>query len=143
MPIRHFFQGSTNAIKRLAETEHRSERTHHWRHMEEPRRHGTRTASLPDDLLRYAPPQTPTPAKTTTGGTDMVGEDTGDMCMDVVEVSASEVCVLLGVVMMQVVDDEVVHAGEEETGDAPVAALDPVDSEDEEAEDEDWTTEHL
>ncbi|KAJ1216212.1 hypothetical protein NDU88_003818 [Pleurodeles waltl] len=42
------------------------------------------------------------------GGTDTVGEDTGDVCMAVVEVSASEVCVLLGVV---VVDEDVVHAG--------------------------------
>ncbi|KAJ1181736.1 hypothetical protein NDU88_006936 [Pleurodeles waltl] len=40
-----------------------------------------------------------------------VGEDTGDVCMDVVEVSASEVCVLLGVVMMLVVDGDAVHAG--------------------------------
>ncbi|KAJ1116469.1 hypothetical protein NDU88_004680 [Pleurodeles waltl] len=104
------------------------------------------------------------------GGTDTVGEDTGDVCMDVVEVSASEVCVVFGVVMMMVVDDDVVHAGEslyyspkkvcqivlaccmfhnlalrrhvqflkeEETGDARVAAVDPVDSKDEEAEDED------
>ncbi|KAJ1190882.1 hypothetical protein NDU88_000201 [Pleurodeles waltl] len=45
------------------------------------------------------------------GRTDTVGEDTGDVCMDVVEVSASEVCVLLGVVMMLEVDDDVVHAG--------------------------------
>ncbi|KAJ1128146.1 hypothetical protein NDU88_006525 [Pleurodeles waltl] len=44
--------------------------------------------------------------------TDTVGEDTGDMCMAVVEVSASEVCVLLSLVMMLVVDDDVVHAGE-------------------------------
>ncbi|KAJ1090367.1 hypothetical protein NDU88_003500 [Pleurodeles waltl] len=41
----------------------------------------------------------------------MVGEDTGEVCMDVVEVSASDVCVLLGVVMMLVVDIDVVHAG--------------------------------
>ncbi|KAJ1209780.1 hypothetical protein NDU88_005153 [Pleurodeles waltl] len=45
------------------------------------------------------------------GGTDTVGEDTGDLCMAVVEVSASEVCVLLGVVVMLVLDDGVVHAG--------------------------------
>ncbi|KAJ1187027.1 hypothetical protein NDU88_003806 [Pleurodeles waltl] len=45
------------------------------------------------------------------GGTDTVGEDTGDTCMDVVEVSASEVCVLLGVVMMLAVDIDVLHAG--------------------------------
>ncbi|KAJ1107356.1 hypothetical protein NDU88_004747 [Pleurodeles waltl] len=97
--------------------------------------------------------------------------------MDVVEVSASGMCVLLGVVML-VVDVDAVHAGvsvdvtgrkvkeeeegetvdvvvsstvgclheclrhvpflqEEETGDAPVAAVDPEDSEDEEAKDED------
>ncbi|KAJ1164502.1 hypothetical protein NDU88_004939 [Pleurodeles waltl] len=91
-------------------------------------------------------------------------EDTGDTWMDVVEVSASEVCVLLGVVMV-VVAVEAVHADvsvnvtvseeeeveegetvesvdvvvrtiEEETGNAPVAAVDPEDSEDEEAEDE-------
>ncbi|KAJ1152813.1 hypothetical protein NDU88_005588 [Pleurodeles waltl] len=77
-------------------------------------------------------------------GAETVGEDTGDMCMAVVEVSANDVCVLLGVVMMQVVEDDVV-AGvsvdvtrweEEEAGDAPVAAVDPVDSEDEEADDE-------
>ncbi|KAJ1207794.1 hypothetical protein NDU88_003184 [Pleurodeles waltl] len=103
------------------------------------------------------------------GGTDKVGEDTGDVCTAVVEVSASEVCVLLGVVVMLVVDDGVEHAGvsvdgtgrevkkdeegeiveivdvgmshvlllqEEEAGDGRVAAVDPVDSEDEEAEDE-------
>ncbi|KAJ1169198.1 hypothetical protein NDU88_001104 [Pleurodeles waltl] len=39
-----------------------------------------------------------------------VGEDTGDACMDVVEVSASEVCLMLGVVML-VVDVDAVHAG--------------------------------
>ncbi|KAJ1097415.1 hypothetical protein NDU88_002534 [Pleurodeles waltl] len=39
-----------------------------------------------------------------------VGEDTEDACMDIVEVSASEVCVLLGVVML-VVDVDAVHAG--------------------------------
>ncbi|KAJ1152893.1 hypothetical protein NDU88_005667 [Pleurodeles waltl] len=41
---------------------------------------------------------------------DRVGEDTGDMWMDVVEVSASEVCVLLGVVIL-VMDVDAVHAG--------------------------------
>ncbi|KAJ1131825.1 hypothetical protein NDU88_010157 [Pleurodeles waltl] len=93
--------------------------------------------------------------------------------MDVVEVSASEVCELHGVVML-VVDVDAVHAGlsvdvtvreveeeeegetvdavvsatvwclheclwaeEKETGDTPVAAVDPEDSEEEEAEDED------
>ncbi|KAJ1149249.1 hypothetical protein NDU88_002064, partial [Pleurodeles waltl] len=91
------------------------------------------------------------------GGTDTVGEDTGDASMDVVEVYASEVCVLLGVVLMLVVDINVVHADsrgmlhvaqpgpqtpctflqEEETGDTPVAVVDTEDSEDEEAEDED------
>ncbi|KAJ1154696.1 hypothetical protein NDU88_007439 [Pleurodeles waltl] len=92
-----------------------------------------------------------------------VGEDTGDAWMDVVEVSPSEVYVLLGVVLL-VVAVEAVHAGvsvdvtvtemedeeegeaeqavdvcatEEETGDDPVSAVDPEDSEDEEAEDED------
>ncbi|KAJ1165608.1 hypothetical protein NDU88_006029 [Pleurodeles waltl] len=45
------------------------------------------------------------------GGADTVGEDTEEVCMDAVEVSASEVCVPLGVVMMLVVDDDVVHAG--------------------------------
>ncbi|KAJ1165348.1 hypothetical protein NDU88_005776 [Pleurodeles waltl] len=81
--------------------------------------------------------------------------------MDVVEVSASEVCVLHDVVMV-VVAVHAVHAGvsadvtvrkeeeeegetveaadvcvcAEEIGDAPVAAVDPEDSEDEEAEDE-------
>ncbi|KAJ1080366.1 hypothetical protein NDU88_000583 [Pleurodeles waltl] len=45
------------------------------------------------------------------GGTDTVGEDTGGVCMAVVEASASKVCVLLDVVMMLVVDDGVVHAG--------------------------------
>ncbi|KAJ1180441.1 hypothetical protein NDU88_005662 [Pleurodeles waltl] len=126
-------------------------------------------------------------------GAGTVGEDRGDMCMAVVEVSASEVCVLLGVVLMLVVDDDVVHADvsvdgtgkeveeegetveivdvggslchspkkvcqiivaccmlhnlalrrhvpflqEEEAGDARVAAVDPVESED---EDEDKRT---
>ncbi|KAJ1113463.1 hypothetical protein NDU88_001708 [Pleurodeles waltl] len=61
------------------------------------------------DLLRYAPPGTPTLTKTTTDrGTDRVGEHRGDACMNVVEVSASEVCVLLGVVML-VVDVDVVY----------------------------------
>ncbi|KAJ1144698.1 hypothetical protein NDU88_010995 [Pleurodeles waltl] len=57
---------------------------------------------------------TATSSTTTTqvaGGGQTVEEDTGDMCMDVVEVYASEVCSLLGVVMMQVVDDDVEHAG--------------------------------
>ncbi|KAJ1107298.1 hypothetical protein NDU88_004690 [Pleurodeles waltl] len=40
----------------------------------------------------------------------MVGEDTGDACMVVVEVSASEMCVLLGV-MKLIVDVDVVLAG--------------------------------
>ncbi|KAJ1139992.1 hypothetical protein NDU88_006353 [Pleurodeles waltl] len=44
------------------------------------------------------------------GRTDTVGEDTGDKWMDVEEVSAREVCVMLGVVML-VVDVEAVHAG--------------------------------
>ncbi|KAJ1217752.1 hypothetical protein NDU88_005342 [Pleurodeles waltl] len=67
-------------------------------------------------------------------GADRVGEDTGDVWMDVVEVAASEVYVLLGVVMVVVAVDAV-HAGEEETGNAPVAGVGPEDSE--EAEDED------
>ncbi|KAJ1207479.1 hypothetical protein NDU88_002870 [Pleurodeles waltl] len=53
---------------------------------------GTRTACLPDDLLRSAPPRTAMPAKMTM---------------------------------------------EEEAGDARVPAVDPVDSEDEEGENED------
>ncbi|KAJ1177229.1 hypothetical protein NDU88_002490 [Pleurodeles waltl] len=40
-----------------------------------------------------------------------MGEDTGDVCMDVMKAAASEVCVLLGVVMMMIVDDDVVHVG--------------------------------
>ncbi|KAJ1087942.1 hypothetical protein NDU88_001101 [Pleurodeles waltl] len=43
-------------------------------------------------------------------GYDRLGDDTGDEYMDVVEVSASEVFVLLGVVML-VVDDDAVLAG--------------------------------
>ncbi|KAJ1197996.1 hypothetical protein NDU88_001840 [Pleurodeles waltl] len=123
-------------------------------------------------------------------GRDTVGEDTGDVCMAAVEVSASEVCVLLCVVVMLVVHAsvsvdrtgreveeeeegetvEIVDIGEslcyspkkvcqivvaccmlhnlalrryvpflqeeEEAGDAHVAAVDPLDSEDEVAEDE-------
>ncbi|KAJ1190400.1 hypothetical protein NDU88_007138, partial [Pleurodeles waltl] len=38
-------------------------------------------------------------------GADRVGEDIGDTWMDALEVSASEVCVMLGVVML-VVDVE-------------------------------------
>ncbi|KAJ1218488.1 hypothetical protein NDU88_006066 [Pleurodeles waltl] len=44
------------------------------------------------------------------GGTDRVRKDREDACMAVVEVSAGEVCVLLGVVKV-VVDVDVVHAG--------------------------------
>ncbi|KAJ1082920.1 hypothetical protein NDU88_003081 [Pleurodeles waltl] len=43
------------------------------------------------------------------GGTDTVGEDTGDACMDVVEVSVSVVCVLFGVVII-ILDVDVEHA---------------------------------
>ncbi|KAJ1217475.1 hypothetical protein NDU88_005069 [Pleurodeles waltl] len=120
------------------------------------------------------------------GDTDTVGEDTGDVCMVVRVVSASEVCVLIGVLVMAEVDEDVVHASvsvdatgmevegeegdtveavaveglpdnrgmlhnlalrrhmpflqEEEAGDGHVAAVEPVDSEDEEAEDEDNRT---
>ncbi|KAJ1107399.1 hypothetical protein NDU88_004789 [Pleurodeles waltl] len=70
-------------------------------------------------------------------GTDRVGEDTGDVFMAVVVVSVSEVCVLLGVLVMAVVDEGMGHAGKEEAGNGRVAAVDPVDNEDEEAEDED------
>ncbi|KAJ1197640.1 hypothetical protein NDU88_001496 [Pleurodeles waltl] len=96
-------------------------------------------------------------------GADRVGEDKGDTWMDVVEVSTSEMCVLLDVVMMvAAVDavqagvsvdvtvreeeeegetveavDVVVCATEDEIGNASVAVVDPEDSEDEEVEDED------
>ncbi|KAJ1217624.1 hypothetical protein NDU88_005217 [Pleurodeles waltl] len=42
------------------------------------------------------------------GGTDTVGEDTGDMCMEGGVVTASEGCVVISV--MVVVDEDVVHA---------------------------------
>ncbi|KAJ1102089.1 hypothetical protein NDU88_007145 [Pleurodeles waltl] len=45
------------------------------------------------------------------GGGDTLGEDTGDMCMDVGVVTSSEGCVVMGVLVMEVVDEDVVHAG--------------------------------
>ncbi|KAJ1152043.1 hypothetical protein NDU88_004821 [Pleurodeles waltl] len=45
------------------------------------------------------------------GVTDTVGEDTGDVCMDVGVVTASEGRVVIGVLVMEVVDEDVVHAG--------------------------------
>ncbi|KAJ1199394.1 hypothetical protein NDU88_003230 [Pleurodeles waltl] len=94
------------------------------------------------------------------GGTDTVGEDTGDVCMDVGVVTASEEHVVIGVVVMEAVGVDVVHAGvsgdatgrevddeyegdtveaveEDEAGDGRVAAVEPVDSDEEEAEDVD------
>ncbi|KAJ1192985.1 hypothetical protein NDU88_002291 [Pleurodeles waltl] len=43
-------------------------------------------------------------------GEGTVGEDTGDVCMDVGVVTASEVCALIGVLVMMVVNEDVVHA---------------------------------
>ncbi|KAJ1177758.1 hypothetical protein NDU88_003010 [Pleurodeles waltl] len=45
------------------------------------------------------------------GGTDTVGEDTGDVCMDVEVVTASEGRVVIGLLVMEVLDEDVVHAG--------------------------------
>ncbi|KAJ1174201.1 hypothetical protein NDU88_006023 [Pleurodeles waltl] len=45
------------------------------------------------------------------GVTDTLGEDTGDVCMDVGVVTTSEGCVVVGVLGMEVVNDDVVHAG--------------------------------
>ncbi|KAJ1109923.1 hypothetical protein NDU88_007280 [Pleurodeles waltl] len=45
------------------------------------------------------------------GVTDTVGEDTGDVCMDVGVMTASEGLVVIGVLVMEVVDEDVVHAG--------------------------------
>ncbi|KAJ1113869.1 hypothetical protein NDU88_002110 [Pleurodeles waltl] len=45
------------------------------------------------------------------GGTDTVGEDTGDMCMDVGVVTASEGRIVIGVMVMEAVGVDVVHAG--------------------------------
>ncbi|KAJ1171738.1 hypothetical protein NDU88_003596 [Pleurodeles waltl] len=45
------------------------------------------------------------------GGTDTMGEDTGDVCMDVGVVTASEGSVVIGVPVIKVVDEDVVHAG--------------------------------
>ncbi|KAJ1187084.1 hypothetical protein NDU88_003863 [Pleurodeles waltl] len=61
--------------------------------------------------------------------------------MDVAVVTASEGCVVRGVMVMEVVDEDVVHARvpfpqEDESGDGRVASVEPVDSE-EEAEEED------
>ncbi|KAJ1131365.1 hypothetical protein NDU88_009702 [Pleurodeles waltl] len=71
-----------------------------------------------------------------------VGDDTGDACMDVGVVTASEGRVVIGVMVMEAVDVDVGHAGvpflqEDEAGDGRVAAVEPVDSEEDEAEDED------
>ncbi|KAJ1104380.1 hypothetical protein NDU88_001792 [Pleurodeles waltl] len=55
--------------------------------------------------------------------------------MDVGVVTASKERLVIG--MMVVVDEDVVHAGEDKAGDGRMAAVDPVDSENEEAEDED------
>ncbi|KAJ1183705.1 hypothetical protein NDU88_000519 [Pleurodeles waltl] len=45
------------------------------------------------------------------GVTDTLGEDTGDVCMDVGVVTASEGCIVMGVLVMEDVDEDVVHAG--------------------------------
>ncbi|KAJ1161938.1 hypothetical protein NDU88_002418 [Pleurodeles waltl] len=45
------------------------------------------------------------------GITDTLGEDTGDVCMVVGVVTASEGCVVMGMLVMEVVDEDVVHAG--------------------------------
>ncbi|KAJ1130722.1 hypothetical protein NDU88_009072 [Pleurodeles waltl] len=47
----------------------------------------------------------------TLGGGVTVGEDTGDVCMDVGVVTASEGRVVIGVLVMEVVEEDVVHAG--------------------------------
>ncbi|KAJ1202700.1 hypothetical protein NDU88_006497 [Pleurodeles waltl] len=66
------------------------------------------------------------------GVTDTLGEDTGDVCMIVGLVTVSEGRVVMGVLVMEVVDEDVVHAGvsvdvtgrdEEEEGDT-VEAMD-------------------
>ncbi|KAJ1127128.1 hypothetical protein NDU88_005531 [Pleurodeles waltl] len=58
-----------------------------------------------------------------------VGEDTGDVCMDVGVVTASEGRVVIGVLMMEVVDENVVDAGV--SGDATGREVD---------EEEEWDT---
>ncbi|KAJ1199299.1 hypothetical protein NDU88_003136 [Pleurodeles waltl] len=44
-------------------------------------------------------------------GSQTVGEETGDVCMDVGVVIAIEGRVVIGVLVMEVVDEDVVHAG--------------------------------
>ncbi|KAJ1096948.1 hypothetical protein NDU88_002078 [Pleurodeles waltl] len=45
------------------------------------------------------------------GGTGTVGEDAGDVCMDVGVVTAREGRVVIGVMVMELVDEDVVHVG--------------------------------
>ncbi|KAJ1163078.1 hypothetical protein NDU88_003541 [Pleurodeles waltl] len=45
------------------------------------------------------------------GVTDTLVEDTGDVCMVVGVVTAREGCVVMGVLVMEVMDDDVVHVG--------------------------------
>ncbi|KAJ1164760.1 hypothetical protein NDU88_005194 [Pleurodeles waltl] len=45
------------------------------------------------------------------GVTDTLGENTGDVCMVVGVVTTSEGCVVMGMLVMEVVDEDVVHAG--------------------------------
>ncbi|KAJ1198609.1 hypothetical protein NDU88_002448 [Pleurodeles waltl] len=95
------------------------------------------------------------------GLTDTLGEDTGDVLMVVGVVSGRERCVVMGVLVMEVVAEDVLHAGvsgdvtgreegDMEEGDTVeavdledgpegglVAAVGTVDSEEEEAEEED------
>ncbi|KAJ1108234.1 hypothetical protein NDU88_005616 [Pleurodeles waltl] len=45
------------------------------------------------------------------GVTDPLGEDTGYVCMVVGVVTANERCVVMGILVMEVVDEDVLHAG--------------------------------